>query len=441
MTNLQNQPINKNSTEGLRSIIRHSSDASQNATWSNTTLLRVGLASTMSQILPQIDGTYFLKFETTAGDRSLLAGRVALVVPDSIPAFNFETIREDAPAPGLHPFLGQGFGAYYDSEYDGLVLDGDAKIDKIPGTFDDLTSVDFIGTRGIFGVYYFQKILDLGDSYSATLKRVLTNRGLYPLDTIDSRTALIDTWTDIDGDEVDDTTADIYFRTTNQTTEDTYFLTEDGDHLLFGDTVFPDQNIVTQADDQLITQGGDVIQTNQTTSGFIKTLKAQDDDTLITQSGDTLITNDVTTPVATGDDKIMHESNLVFGDLIPLENGEASGRQFQFKVELNALHPDQTPIVDKLGAIIQMERRVESSNVLTSDTTQSLQVNFLDPFYVDNDTKVVVAITAYDLDTTDKFRITEPTSTGFAIVFSDASNQRVRRRFQYTAIGYGTKQS
>jgi hypothetical protein len=441
MTNLQNQPINKNSTEGLRSIIRHSSDTSENATWSNTTLLRVGLASTMSQILPQIDGTYFLKFETTAGDRSLLAGRVALVVPDSIPAFNFETIREDAPAPGLHPFLGQGFGAYYDSEYDGLVLDGDARIDEIPGTFDDLTSVDFVGNRGIFGVYYFEKILDLGDSYSATLKRVLTNRGLYPLNTIDNRTALVDTWTDIDGDEIDDTTADIYFRTTNQATEDTYFLTEDNDRLLFGDTVLPDQNIVTQADDQLITQGGDIIQTNQTTSGFVKTLKAEDNDTLITQSGDTLIADDLTTPVAAGDDKIMYESNLVFGDWIPLENGEASGRQFQFKVELNAFHPDQTPIVDKLGAIVQMERRVESSNVLASETTQSLQVNFLDPFYVDNDTKVVVAITAYDLETTDKFRITEPTSTGFAITFSDASNQRVRRRFQYTAIGYGTKQS
>lgn len=472
MTNLQNQPVSRNSTDGLLSIIRHSSDFSENATWADTTLLRVGLASSTSQVLPQINGTYFLKFENPTGERSNIAGRVALVVPDSIPALNFEIAREDIPFPGLHPFLGQGFGVYYDSEYDGLVLDGDARIDDIrsldpldtidartdlidtwtdidggvigysnAGTFDELPSVDFVGNRGVSGVYHFQKILDLGDPYTVSLKRVLTNRGLYPLDTIDARTALIDTWTDVDGEEVDDTTADVYFRTTDQATEDTYFLTEDGDNLLFGDTVLPDQNIVTQAADQLITQGGDIIQTNQTTSGFVKILKAQDDDTLITQSGDTLITNDVETPVATGDDKIMHESNLVFSEWTPLENVEASGRQFQFKAELNALHPDQTPIVDKLGAIVQMERRVESSGILTSDLDQTLQIDFLNSFYVDNDTKVVVAITAYDLDPADKFRITEPTSTGFTIVFTNSAEQRIRRRFQYTAIGYGTKQS
>lgn len=430
--------INK---ESLRAVIRHTTDETATATWANTSVMRVVLANSTFVILPKISGTYFIKFQTILGARSLNAVGVSLNVPEAMPRFNFESVREDVPAVGLHPFLGQGFGAYYDSTYDGLTLDGDARIDDITGTFDDLTSVDFVGTRGTSGIYHFQKILDLGDKFSVNLKRVLTSRGIYPLDTIDSRTALIDTWSDFDGALADDTTADVYFRTTNQATQDTYFLTEDGDHLLFGDTVLPNQNLVTQADDQLITQGGDIIQTNQTTSGFAKILKAQDDDTLITQSGDTLIANDVTVPVATGDDKIMNESNLVFNEWVPLENGAFVGRQFQFKAEIKALHPDQMPLIDQLGALIQLQRRTENSNVLVSGLSGTLAVNFDNAFYVDNDTRVAVSVSPYDMEAGDFFTMTEPTSTGFTIVFRNSSNVQINRQFQYAAIGYGTKQA
>ncbi len=430
--------INK---ESLRAVIRHTTDITIDANWANTSIMRTVLANSTFAILPQINGTYFVKFETIFGIRSTNAVGVSLDIADAIPRFNFELLREDVPASNVKPFLGEGFGVYYDSEYDGLVLDGDGKIDEISGNFDDLTSVDFVGTRGTSGIYHFEKILDLGGKYSVDLRRVLTSRGLYPLDTIDNRTALIDTWSDVDGTLVDDTTADVYFRTTNQITQEEYFLTEDGDHLLFGDTVLPDQNLVTQAGDQLITQGGDIIQTNQTVAGFIKTLKAQNDDTLITQSGDTLIADDLEAPVVGSNDKIFQESNLVFGPWIPLENGNFSARQFQFKAELKALHPDQTPIVDKLGATVQFERRTENSNIFASGTSGPRVITFDNAFYVDDDTRVAVSISPFDMEAGDFYTMTAPTSTGFTVTFRNSSGGQVNRQFQYAAVGYGTKQA
>lgn len=464
--------INKAS---LRAIIRHTTedfllepDEVRTANWANTSLLRNVLANLESAILPRINGTYFIKFETSLGARSANAVAVTLNVVDALPRFDYELIREDTPASNVQPFLGEGFGVYYDSVYDGLVLDGDGEIDEIPGNFDDLTSVDFVGTRGTSGIYNFQKILNLGDKYSINLKRILTSRGLYPSDTVDSRTALLDTWSDVDGLIADDTTTDVYFRTTDEETAATYFLTEDGNHLLFGEEVIILDNLVTQSDDQLITQSGDVIKTNQANASVVQILLAQNDDILITQSGDNLESNyppfidyliDERTetidtwndfddfdprfpvPLALPDDKIFYESNLTFGSWIPLENGEFTARQFQFKAELNALHPDQTPIVDKLGATIQLERRTENSNVLSSGTGGARTVTFDNAFYVDSDTRVAVSVSPYDMESGDFYTMTSPTATGFTITFKNSGGVLVNRQFQYVAVGYGTRQS
>ena len=45
--------------------------------------------------------------------------------------------------------------------------------------------------------------------------RRFVTRGFYPSDTIDSRTALIDTWTDFDGGQVNNVNAELYIRSTN----------------------------------------------------------------------------------------------------------------------------------------------------------------------------------------------------------------------------------
>lgn len=429
-------------TEGLKAVIRHSADLTANANWPNTTLLRSLPAKQEIAVIPLVNGTYFIKYETIYGQRSKNAVGVTVNIPDAIPRFNFEVIREDQNLHEPKEFIGEGFGVYYDSEYDGLVLDGDAKIDDITGTFDDLTSVDFVGTRGTFGTYHFAKTFDLGGRFSVDLKRVIESRGLYPLDTIDDRTELIDSWSDFDGALADDTSTELYFRTSDDARANSFFLTEDGDYLLFGDTVLSDQDLVTQAGDTLITQSGDTIQTDQTVSGFTQFLQAQDDDQLITQSGDLLLANQLTVPVPAGDDKIFHESNLVFGDWIPVENGNFVGRQFQFKAELRALHPDQTPIVDKLGATIQLERRIENGGLEQSGTNGAgKDVTFEDEFYTDDNTKVAVMVTSYDMETGDVVIVTPPTASGFNVTFQNSSGTVVDRQFQYTAVGFGTKQS
>ena len=429
-------------TENMKAVIRHTADQTVSADWPNTTLLRILPAKQAFAILPLINGTYFIKFETVFGVRSKNAVGASINIPDAIPRFNFEVIREDQNANEPKEFLGEGFGVYYDSEYDGLVLDGDGKIDDIAGNFDDLTSVDFVGTRGTSGTYHFAKTFDLGGRFSVDLKRVIESRGLYPLDTIDDRTELIDSWSDFDGALADDTTTELYFRTSDDARQNSFFLTEDGDYLLFGDSVLPAQDLVTQAGDTLITQSGNTIQTNQTTSGFTQFLQAQDDDQLVTQSGDLLVAEHVQVPEASGDDKIFHDSNLVFGDWIPVENGNFVGRQFQFKAEMRALHPDQTPIVDKLGATIQLERRTETGGIEQSGTNGlGKDVSFLDEFYTDDNTKVAVSVTSFDLETGDIAIVTPATASGFNVTFQNSSGTVVDRQFQYTAVGFGTKQS
>tara|TARA_Y100000004_G_scaffold68282_1_gene76599 strand:- start:4683 stop:8372 length:3690 start_codon:yes stop_codon:yes gene_type:complete len=427
--------------EGLRAVIRHTADLTANASWPNSTLFRSVPATQGSVILPLVNGTYFIKFETIYGLRSKNAVGVTINLPDAIPRFNFEVIREDQNAHEPKEYLGEGHGVYYDSEYDGLILDGDARIDDIAGNFDDLASVDFVGTRSTSGVYHFAKTFDLGGRFSVDLKRVIESRGLYPLDLIDDRTELIDSWSDFDGFLADDTTTDLYFRSSNDATAASYFLTEDDNHLLFGDTVFPDQDLVTQAGDTLITESGDTVQTNQTTGGFDEFLQAQDGDQLITQDGSLLVNNELIVPAATGDDKIFHDSNLVFGDWIPVENGNFVGRQFQFKAELRALHPDQTPIVDKLGATIQLERRTENGPIDQSGTDGTgKDVVFENAFYTDDNTKVAVMVTSYDMATGDVAIVTPATASGFNVTFQNSSGVVVDRQFQYTAVGFGTKQ-
>lgn len=403
-------------TENMKAVIRHTADLTASASWPNTTLLRVVPATQGFVIIPLVNGTYFIKFESVYGQRSENAVGVTINIPDAIPRFNFEVIREDQNVNEPKEYLGQGFGVYYDSEYDGLVLDGDAKIDDIAGNFDDLTSVDFVGTRGASGTYYFAKTFDLGGRFSVDLKRVIESRGLYPLDTIDDRTELVDSWSDFDGALADDTSTELYFRTSDDPLEASHFLTEDGDYLLYGDSLPP--------------------------GGFPQFIETQNHYQLLTQSGDFLITDQRIAAVPTGDDKIFHDSNLAFGDWVPVENGNFVGRQFQFKAELRALHPDQTPIVDKLGATIQLERRTENGDLEQSGTNGAgKDVAFQDEFYTDDNTKVAVMVTGYDLETGDVAIVTPATASGFNVTFQNSSGVVVDRQFQYTAVGFGTKQS
>jgi hypothetical protein len=359
-------PTQLNSTKFI-AIIRHTTETDGTGEWPNSTLLRRVEARTNYAVLPLLEGEYLVKFESDDGQRSANARSAVIDLPNPIPRLDIQVRREDQDVP---PYQGDKVGTFYSTDYDGLVLDGDASFDDILDV-DNLSSIDFLGTRLLSGQYYFNNVLDLNGVFSVVFERKLTTRGLYPQDLIDERLELIDRWTDFDGTIADDTTTDLYFRTSNQDTTDEELLLEDGDFLLLEDG-----------------------------------------------------------------NKIQMESDIDFGEWTPMESGRYTGRQFQFKAELQSLHVDQTPIVDELGYTIQMESRTESSATIASGAGAKA-VTFAKGFYETPN----IGITASNLATGDYYEITSPTRTGFTITFYNSSDVAIDRDFQYQAVGYGTEET
>jgi len=133
--------------------------------------------------------------------------------------------------------------------------------------------------------------------------------------------------------------------------------------------------------------------------------------------------------------KIQMESDVDFGEWVPMESGRFTGRLFQFKAELESFHSDQTPLVDELGYVMQLEARTESSATIASGAGAKA-VTFTNAFYQTPN----VGITAFNLATGDYYEVTSTSRTGFTVTFRNSSNAAVDRNFQYQAVGHGTQQ-
>ena len=367
--------------EGFIAVIKHSSKTDGSGSWANSSILRKVEARTTSVVLPLLNGEYLIKFQNEQKLRSENAVSAIINIPDGIPRLNFEVFREDQLA---NEFGGDKVGVFYKQEYDGLILDGDASFDAISSLDGFTANIDtHFGTQLTKGEYFFQKTVDLGGKYSVRMQRVLTTRGLYASDLIDDRTENVDTWSDFDGLVPDDTNVEVYFRKNIDTQNS---LTPAG---LTGDIALEDNSKILQEDNS---------------------------------------------------SKLNREAVLEFEDWIPLENNVYVGRFFQFKAVLTTDHVDQTPIVDELGVTLQFERRTENSGTIDSGAVSKSET-FEKAFYTDANTEVAVGITALNMQSGDYYRLTNVTGTGFTITFYDSSNTVIDRKFQYTAIGYGTQQS
>lgn len=148
------------------------------------------------------------------------------------------------------------------------------------------------------------------------------------------------------------------------------------------------------------------------------------DEFLLLEDGDNLLLED-------GDDFEL-ESDIDFGEWVPMRAGRYTGRQFQFKVELTSTASDQTPIVDELGYVMQLESRTERSGTIASGTTAKV-VSYTNAFYE----TPALGITAFNLGTGDYYEVTSPTRTGFTVTFRNSAGTIVDRNFQYQAAGYG----
>ena len=176
--------------------IRHSNLTDGSATWSNSTDLVDAIAgSSTEKTVPLLEGEYLVKFEDDGGRKSATEASVIVDQPVAQTFYGVATQREDQITPT--PFTGTKTDTTYDSTYDALILTSSG------------------GSVNSSGEYAFASTLDLEDVYSLDLERRIVSRGIYPNDTIDSRTALIDTWDDFDGAVVDFVNAELYVRKTD----------------------------------------------------------------------------------------------------------------------------------------------------------------------------------------------------------------------------------
>lgn len=223
---------NGQNIDNFVALIKHSSaekDApAGTASWPNSSLLRIVEARTSSVVLPLMNGKYFVKFRDEEGQLSFNAASTSLYLPDPIPRYNYEVIREDTATGG---FAGQRNNVYYNDGFDGLVLGGTGDFDLIADV-DAMTSFDFLGEQVSRGEYIFQKVIDLGGIYSVRMQRRLVSSGLYLNDLIDDRLENIDTWSDFDGDTPDGSNVELYFRSTTQSETPLPIQLEDGSSLL-----------------------------------------------------------------------------------------------------------------------------------------------------------------------------------------------------------------
>lgn len=372
---------NGQSLDEFVAVIRHSGKTDGSGVWYNSVLLRKVEARTTYATLPLMEGEYFVKFENNQNVRSQNAVSAIIDLPDQLPLFNYESIQL-----GINNFPGIKDGVYYDDGFDGLVLDGDASFDDEVTNLDGLTAnIDSVfGTQRTSGTYYFGLGFDFGAKYSPLFKRILDAAGIYRTNTFDDRLDLIDTWTDFDGEVADDVNVEIYLRTAVDEA---------------GNIIGPD------LEDDLV--------------------DTEDASLLLLETGNSFL----------------NESNLSYGPWIPLANTSFTGRHFEFKAVLTTDHVDQSPVVESLGVDVKFETRTENSEIIRSGKGIK-NVTFEYPFYTDENTKPSVSIIAYNMKPYDYFTITEPTSTGFNVLFRSSfdGNELISRRFRYTAVGYGAKQ-
>ena len=176
--------------------IRHNNLTNGSATWSNSVDLIQSIAGNSTEkTVPLLEGEYLVKFEDDGNRKSATEASVIVDQPVAQTFFGVATQREDQISPT--PFTGAKTDTEYDATYDALILSSSG------------------GDVESSGEYAFASTLDLEAIYSLDLERRIVSRGIYPTDTIDSRTALIDTWDDFDGAVVDFVNAELYVRKTD----------------------------------------------------------------------------------------------------------------------------------------------------------------------------------------------------------------------------------
>ena len=198
---------------GGKVLIRHT-PALIGAVWEDSIEIVPAASGNQTQKqVPLLEGTYLLKFEDDGGRRSFNATLTVADLPTPLPRLLVQTYAEDQETP---PFSGNVIDMFYDSGLDGLVISTGAFVDDmaLPGDWDALPSIDSVGGVLGFGEYEFGSTLDMGGVFDVNMQRRFVTRPYLPAGLWDDKTALIDTWSEIDENNLDQVNASLYVRTT-----------------------------------------------------------------------------------------------------------------------------------------------------------------------------------------------------------------------------------
>ena len=250
-------------THGGFVYVRHSTKTDGTGTFANAVDLIDALPGNSTQaVVPYLEGEYILKFQDDGGRFSKGEASVVIDLPDNLSELTALTRREDNDNP---QFQGDLVNIRYDNASSSLMLDNPARltgsyaqsgttvtitstghgvtqgqvveIDYTTGNAVDgdfavasvtnanvftvtasaalTTSGDVVVRRNMKGHYDFDNFVDLGGVFSLDLKRHFLTEGFYIGTLFDSRTELIDTWTDFDGAEATDVNAKILVAVTS----------------------------------------------------------------------------------------------------------------------------------------------------------------------------------------------------------------------------------
>ncbi len=191
--------------------IRHTPHTDANATWSRSQRIVPAVnGSSTRKIVPYKSGTFFIRAKDSVGNYSSLSGipSVQVDLPEPQDLEVVQTFTEN-------PAFGGTFTNVFNNTVEGgITLAGKGLVDDIED-FDAVTDIDFFGGIQATGEYIFTNTLDVNQVYDVELLANLQVRSYNPDDFWDSRTDLIDTWTDIDADDFNETDAELYVRSTN----------------------------------------------------------------------------------------------------------------------------------------------------------------------------------------------------------------------------------
>ena len=198
---------------GGKVLIRHNT-AMSGAVWEESqTIVPAASGNQTQKQVPLLEGTYLVKFEDDGGRRSVNAGLVLVDLPEPQPRLLVQSYREDQEIP---PFSGNVTNMLYSEEQDGLILNLGLNVDDMAfdDDWDSLPSIDSVGGSLGSGEYEFNSTLNLGGVFDLNMRRHFVTRPYLPGELWDDQVDDIDSWTSIDGDNIDKVNAVLYVRTT-----------------------------------------------------------------------------------------------------------------------------------------------------------------------------------------------------------------------------------